>query len=157
MNDWNKLILGEEDSQTAPVCNGTVREMIAEIDRLKGELEDTIKYCKPYGGNPRVCTGMQAHKDLERQLDASQALLADARAEVEALTDCLNGSRKATYTADMYDKGVAQARQEAAREIIQYIEAQGMIDAGTVARPMLVYEIAKCDIAEIKTRFRLEG
>lgn len=35
MNDWNKLVLGEEDSQTAPVCNGTVREMIADIDRLK--------------------------------------------------------------------------------------------------------------------------
>lgn len=33
-------------------------------------------------------------------------------AEVEALTDCLNGSRKATYTAEMYDKGVAEARRE---------------------------------------------
>jgi len=35
--DWTMLTLGEDNSQTAPVCNGTVREMIAEITRLKGE------------------------------------------------------------------------------------------------------------------------
>lgn len=34
--NWNDLILGDNDSQTAPVCNGTVREMVAEIYRLRG-------------------------------------------------------------------------------------------------------------------------
>lgn len=39
MSDWNKLILGDNDSQTAPVCNGTVREMIADINRYREALE----------------------------------------------------------------------------------------------------------------------
>lgn len=35
MNDYSKLVLGEEDSQTAPICNGQVREMVAEIAALR--------------------------------------------------------------------------------------------------------------------------
>ena len=41
--DWTMLTLGEDNSQTAPVCNGTVREMIAEITRLKGENDELMR------------------------------------------------------------------------------------------------------------------
>ena len=53
---------------------------------------------------------------------------------------------------------VASARQEAAREIIQYIIDQGMIDAGTSpSNQYLIYEIDDSDIAELKQRYGLEG
>lgn len=91
--------------------------------------------------------------------------LAEARAEVERLNKDLGWANKQIQLKDLeLDQAMVQIEissdiscQEVAREIIQYIEDQGMIDAGTVARPMLVYEIAKCNIAEIKTRFKLEG
>ena len=93
MSDWNKLVLGEEDSQTAPVCNGTVREMIADINRLKRyeniyhrefEAKQQLK-----AAEFEITELNGALSEVKRQLDASQALLAEARTEVEALTDCL--------------------------------------------------------------------
>lgn len=80
MNDWNKLVLGEEDSQTAPVCNGTVREMIADIDRLKRyeniyrrefEAKQQLK-----AAEFEITELDGALSEVKRQLDASQALLA---------------------------------------------------------------------------------
>ena len=39
MSDFTQLILGDDNSQSAPVCNGTVRDMIAEIERLNAQVE----------------------------------------------------------------------------------------------------------------------
>ena len=43
MNDWSKLILGSHPSQTAPVSNGQVREMVAEIESLRARLQEAEK------------------------------------------------------------------------------------------------------------------
>lgn len=91
MSDWNKLILGEEDSQTAPVCNGTVREMIAEIDRLKAELEESTILNSEY----KIIT--DAHKRqskryeniYRREFEAKQQLKA-AESEITELDGALS-------------------------------------------------------------------
>ena len=43
MNDWTKLILGEETSQTAPVCNGQVRDMLSDIFSLQSQIAERDK------------------------------------------------------------------------------------------------------------------
>jgi len=43
MNDWTKLILGKENSQTAPVCNGQIRDMISDILSLQAQLAERDK------------------------------------------------------------------------------------------------------------------
>ena len=77
--------------------------------------KDSCPYCEIE--RLKVLIREQAHT-IERMVSEAYetpellSQLAEARAEVKALTDCLNGSRKATYTAEMYDKGVAEARRE---------------------------------------------
>lgn len=48
--DWNALVLGDDDSQAAPICNGQVREMIQEIYALRSQVEfirrDAVKLAK---------------------------------------------------------------------------------------------------------------
>ena len=150
MNDWNKLVLGEEDSQTAPVCNGTVREMIADIDRLKRyeniyrrefEAKQQLK-----AAEFEITELDGALSEVKRQLDASQALLAEAEYQIEKQTI---ETRAATQLASDYIKQLAEARadnerlkeqisdsipmwhakdlfiearQEAAREIVEFLD-----------------------------------
>lgn len=136
----NHTYLFATEGKDCPYC---------EIDRLKGELEKA---------HTELAISIKERIDLGNQL-------AEAREEVERLNKDLGWANKQIQLKDLeLDQAMVQieissdiSRQEVAREIIQYIEDQGMIDAGTVARPMPVYEIAKCNIAEIKTRFILEG
>ena len=118
MSDYSRLILGEDDSQTAPVCNGTVREMIADIDRLKWELEEVTKIreyleihtCLThnlYLVGQTTCPACE----LERQLDASQALLAEAEYQIEKQTI---ETRSATQLASDYIKQLAEAKESEA-------------------------------------------
>ena len=37
--NWKALVLGTDDSQTAPICNGQAREMISEIYALRWQVE----------------------------------------------------------------------------------------------------------------------
>ena len=108
MNDWNKLILGEEDSQTAPVCNGTVREMIAEIDRLKAELEE--------GQQERDNLRSHIH-GLRGVVDNLERQLAEARAQVAEFKATIQPGCCGIATCP----GVAEARQEAAIECLEII------------------------------------
>lgn len=157
MSDYNKLILGEDDSQTAPVCNGTVREMLAEIDRIKAELEEaytelaiSIKERIDLGNQlAEVITEKEAAISLVHDYKAQ---LAEARAEVESLKEEIHHYEdQGLWMPDKEDL----VRKRAAREIIQYIEDQGMIDIG--GRKPWIYEICNEDIIELKQRFGLEG
>lgn len=42
--DIDAIILDDDPSQTAPVCNGTVQELIDEIRRLRAEIGRLEKY-----------------------------------------------------------------------------------------------------------------
>lgn len=86
----------------------------AEINRLKSELEEVNR--------KHVVFERVAECDRENMFELREQLFL-ARTEIEALTDCLNGSRKTTYTAEMYDKAVQQARQEAARECVEIVKS----------------------------------
>lgn len=132
---------------------GTCHKCMGEdVDRLKAELEEAQADIKGVMHDYQKVSAERLPlwdeiEDLERQL---------AEAKVE--NDRLFLENRQMLQGMKWDNQIrAEARQEAAREIIQYIEDQGMIDAGTVARPMLVYEIAKCDLEELRKRFGLEG
>ena len=87
-----------------------------EIDRLKAELEEEkqLNFALSNLAKP------SAIKELERQLDASQALLAEARAEIDKTykTWCGRDYMHLPLSAAM-GSVVAQARQEAASEAIE--------------------------------------
>lgn len=134
MNDWNKLILGEEDSQTAPLCNGTVREMVADIDRLKGELEEKICKEETATHNARVYSDKCC--DLERQLS-------EARKETDRLRKTCDPETE-IEACKMIASVKQEARQEAARECYNLVNTFAITNITFV-------------LDAIKAKFKLEG
>ena len=101
------------------VLDQIVRQQ-AEIDRLKAELE-RVREKVLWPPNPQSWTVIRITEleKLERQLDASQALLAEARAENSHLWVRIESGEAAAY-----EQGKAEARQAAAREIIEQLDKQ---------------------------------
>ena len=77
-----------------------------EIDRLKGELEEARREV-----DYQVQDNLTTKEALKRQLDASQALLAEARAEVESI-----GYKPLAAIKE-------EVRQEAARTILDMLSS----------------------------------
>ena len=116
---------------------GTCHKCMGEdIDRLKAELEDAKD--EAFKREARIMMYVNKNSDIKRQLDASQALLAEARAEIERLSS-------PDYYACAMCPDIKEARQEAARECIKMVKRQ--------APPLIAHSIT----AAIMTEFVLEG
>jgi hypothetical protein len=57
--------------------------------------------------------------EVMAEKDLCQKRIFGSDDEIDALTDCLNGSSKATYTAKMYDKGIEAAHQAGIAEAVK--------------------------------------
>lgn len=131
---------------------GKIAKRDAEIATLRHQ---SINWVPVFDENMELQTQNAAlREEVERWQDYCNNTADDLEAE-RAETARLKSQPTGYYDST---KDVEQARQEAAMEIIQYIEDQGMIDAGTSpSNQYLVYEIDPSDITELKQRYGLEG
>ena len=85
-----------------------VAELQQEVERLKESVESWIKTA--------------AENQLKRNefADIADQLVASQQ-EVEALTECLNGSSKAVYTAEVFDAQMEKVRKQTARECYEMV------------------------------------
>ena len=58
---------------------------------------------------------------LDEDITGLKCQLAVAKLEIAALTDCLNGSSKATYTAEMFDKQLIEAGQKIVEDCVSVL------------------------------------
>ena len=132
----NAHLLDEEAARTVERHLLGIWERDQEIHVLKLELEEV---------RTEMAISIKERINLGNQL-------AEARAENERLT---LENRQMLQGMKWDNQLKAIARQQTAREIIQYIEDQGMIQIGY--DKTLLYEIDDSDITELKQRFGLEG
>ena len=104
-NGTCKVLRADLALEQAAVC--TYLNRISCLERQLAEARAEVQFYKE----------AQAYAENQYLLAIQETNLLrgnikEANSQIEALTDCLNGSRKATYTAEMYDKGVAEARKD---------------------------------------------
>lgn len=97
--------------------------MLKEIDRLTAQLDASRALLAERDDvlSARFNENKELYMHWQQALTETTTLrtkLAECEKEMErlkeseeVLTDCLNGSSKAKYTAELYDKGVADARK----------------------------------------------
>lgn len=72
-NDWSKLILGDDNSQTAPICNGQVRDLLDELATLKRQRDMLLDALKE----------IAARNEIQSWFNLDQARAAIAAVEEE--------------------------------------------------------------------------
>lgn len=114
-NDWSELILGDDNSQTAPICNGQVRDLLDELATLKHQRDALLEAMNTF--TPAIDRVLWIALNWNDHNFDNEVIRKKAREAASALgipdSDCgMNPSKERERLFNMWNEAIAAVEEE---------------------------------------------